>query len=183
MEGAPRGRPAEQTSSKPAGPTPLDEAPWRAGLERRQRLTVEHLALEDGRSERRVFRTQPTTKYHGQVPAFLAEVRSRITSGEHVLISAGSPGAVERLAELCREYDVPYRLGKLEQSTLGSRLAEEGTSATAGAVVLVQAPLQKAFRCRRRGWCFTAQLTCSKHCPRRRGKGQRRRVSIATFRI
>ncbi len=135
----------EQISSKPAGPTPLYEAAWRAGLERRQRLTVEHLALEDGRSERRVLRTQPTTKYHGQVPAFLAEVRSRVTSGEHVLISAGSAGELERLADLCREYDVPYRLAKLEQSTLGSRLAEEGTSASAGAVVLVQAPLAEGF--------------------------------------
>jgi len=66
-------------------------------------------------------------------------------SGEEVLIAAASAGELERLADLCREYDVPYRLGELEQSATGARLVEEVTSGSAPAAVLLRAPLPEGF--------------------------------------
>src|SRR5260370_25536910 len=50
-----------------------------------------------------------------------------------------------RLADLSREYDVPYRLGELEQSATGARLVEEVTSGSAPAAVLLRAPLSEGF--------------------------------------
>ena len=53
--------------------------------------------------------TQPTTRYHGNVAAFMAEVRSRLGAGEHVMVSAASTGELERFADICHEYELPYQ--------------------------------------------------------------------------
>ncbi len=53
--------------------------------------------------------TQSTTRYHGNVPAFMAEARERITAGDRVLLAAGNLGELERFVDLCHEYEVPYR--------------------------------------------------------------------------
>ena len=87
---------------------------------------------------------QPTTRYHGQVPAFLAEVRGRVAAGEQVLIAAASGGELERLSDLCREYDVPYRLGEFDQSPSRADIVEESVSG-GSAAVLVRAPLPEGF--------------------------------------
>lgn len=87
-------------------------------------------------------RTQPTTRYHGNVAAFMAEVRGRVAAGEHVLLSAASTGELERFADICREYELPYRLGELEDDATVTRLAEESTGTGAG-VALVKAPLSE----------------------------------------
>jgi transcription-repair coupling factor (superfamily II helicase) len=126
-------------------PRLLGEQEWRAGLGRCQRLALEHLALWQGEVQPRTLVVQPTTRYHGQVGAFLAEVRGRIASGEEVLIGASTIGELERLADLCREYEVPYRLGELEQSAAGARLTEEGASVASAAAVLLRAPLREGF--------------------------------------
>ena len=54
--------------------------------------------------------TQSTTRYHGNVPAFMAEARGRIAAGDRVLLAAGSLGELERYVDLCHEYEMPYRL-------------------------------------------------------------------------
>ena len=90
-----------------------------------------------------VLRTQPTTRYHGNVAVFMAEVRGRVTSGEHVLISAASTGELERFADICHEYELPYRLGELEEDVTVTRLAEEGSGGSVPAVTLVKAPLSE----------------------------------------
>jgi transcription-repair coupling factor (superfamily II helicase) len=87
--------------------------------------------------------TQPTTRYHGNVAAFMAEVRGRVTAGEHVLLSAASTGELERFADICHEYELPYRLGELEDDATVTRLAEEGSSGTGAGVALVKAPLNE----------------------------------------
>ncbi len=91
----------------------------------------------------RTLRTQPTTRYHGNVSAFMTEVRGRVAAGEHVLLSAASTGELERFADICHEYELPYRLGELEDDATVTRLAEEGSSGTGAGVALVKAPLNE----------------------------------------
>ena len=128
-----------------SNPFVLPEEQWKRALERRQRLNLEELALRRGEQEPRTLKVQPTSRYHGQIQAFLTEVRGRLSAREEVLISAASSGELERLADLCREYDVPYRLGELEQSVTGARLMEEVTAGSAPAAVLLRAPVTQGF--------------------------------------
>jgi len=128
-----------------AGPLVLPEDRWKEALEYQQRLSLEELALQRDGREPRTLVVQPTARYHGQIQAFLDEIRGRLSSGEEVLVAAASSGELERLADLCREYDVPYRLGELEQSATGARLVEEVTSGSAPAAVLLRAPLAEGF--------------------------------------
>jgi transcription-repair coupling factor (superfamily II helicase) len=107
------------------------------------RTSPRNLATEPGLSGAGVLRTQPTTHYRGNVAAFMAEVRGRVTSGEHVLISAASTGELERFADICHEYELPYRLGELEEDVTVTRLAEEGSSGSGPGVTLVKAPLSE----------------------------------------
>lgn len=152
-----RGRLGDATSLKAQGPALLEEPAllgepalleeknWRSGLANCQRLALGELALQVGGIEPRVLGVQPITRYHGQIAAFLAEVRGRLASGEQVLIGAATTGDLERLADLSREYEVPYRLGEIEQSAAGVRLTEEGGPSSSAAVVLVRAPLTEGF--------------------------------------
>lgn len=128
-----------------ANPLVLPEEQWKKALERRQRLNLEELALRRGEQEPRTVKVQPTSRYHGQIQAFWAEVRGRLSAGEEVLISAASSGELERLADLCREYEVPYRLGELEQSATGARLMDEVTAGSAPGAVLLRAPITQGF--------------------------------------
>jgi transcription-repair coupling factor (superfamily II helicase) len=128
-----------------AGPFILPEDRWKKAFETRQRLGLEELALHRDGREPRTLKVQPTAHYHGQIQAFLGEIRARLGAGEEVLIAAASSGELERLADLCREYDVPYRLGELEQSATGARLVEEVTSGNVPAAVLLRAPLPEGI--------------------------------------
>ena len=94
-----------------------------------------------GRRRGFTLQTQPTTRYHGNVAAFMAEVRSRLAAGEKVMVSAASTGELERFADICHEYELPYRLGELEENVTVTRLAEEASGSSAPAMVLVKAPL------------------------------------------
>ena len=138
---------ADSASLTPSdtGPFVLPEEQWKDALESRQQLSLTELALHRENGEPRTLKVQPTAHYHGQIQAFLGEVRGRLSAGEEVLIAAASSGELERLADLCREYDVPYRLGELEQSATGARLVEEVTSGSAPAAVLLRAPLPEGF--------------------------------------
>ncbi|MFZ0636082.1 MAG: transcription-repair coupling factor [Candidatus Acidiferrales bacterium] len=115
---------------------------WSAEIERRARLQLEHLAIE-GNAATMVLPSQPTMRYHGNIPAFMAEVRSRVQNGEQVMVSAGSTGEMERLADLCHENELPYRLGETDESATGTRLAEESSGGTTPALVLIKAPLSE----------------------------------------
>jgi transcription-repair coupling factor (superfamily II helicase) len=55
--------------------------------------------------------SQPTTRFHGSVPAMVEEVKKLSGEGKRVLFAAGSSGEVERIADLFSEYGVPFRLG------------------------------------------------------------------------
>ena len=119
----------------------FSEEEWALARELSPRLALEYLGVEGEDITPLALQTQPTTLYHGNVAAFITEVRGRLGAGEHVMVSAASTGELERLADICHEYDLPYRLGELEENATVTRLAEEGSVAAAPAMVLVKAPL------------------------------------------
>ncbi|HET7185561.1 MAG TPA: transcription-repair coupling factor [Terriglobales bacterium] len=55
--------------------------------------------------------SQPTTRFHGSVPAMVDEVKKLSAAGKRVLFAAASSGEVERIADLFSEYGVTFRLG------------------------------------------------------------------------
>jgi transcription-repair coupling factor (superfamily II helicase) len=113
---------------------------WKQHLSRHARLELEHLGVAREEIETRTIQTQATARYHGNVPAFMAEARGRIAAGERVLLAAGNLGELERYVDLCHEYEVPYRLGEIEESATGARLAEDSTAGSVPAIVLCRAP-------------------------------------------
>ncbi|MCU1283708.1 MAG: transcription-repair coupling factor (mfd) [Acidobacteriales bacterium] len=68
------------------------------------------------------FRSQPTMKFHGSVPAMVEEVKKLSAAGERVIFAAPNMGEVERLADIFSEYGVHFRLG--------SRTPKAGSSET-----------------------------------------------------
>jgi transcription-repair coupling factor (superfamily II helicase) len=117
---------------------------WSLALQLFPALSLEHLELSpEGSSVVRALRTQPTARYHGNVSAFMAEAKGRLAAGEQVMVSAASTGELERYADICHEYELPYRLGELEENVTVTRLAEESSGGTTAAMVLVKAPLSE----------------------------------------
>ena len=57
------------------------------------------------------FLSQPTTRFHGSVPALVEEINKLTGESRRVMVCAGSAGEVERLADVFSEYNVPFRLG------------------------------------------------------------------------
>jgi transcription-repair coupling factor (superfamily II helicase) len=134
----------------------FDDEEWNLALQMAPRLAIEHLAVEaaesgngtsaaghDGAGATRTLHTQPTTRYHGNVAAFIAEARNRIAAGENVMVSAASTGELERFADICHEFELPYRMGELEENATVTRLAEEGSNAPGSAMLLTKAPLSE----------------------------------------
>ncbi|HEX3437900.1 MAG TPA: transcription-repair coupling factor [Pseudacidobacterium sp.] len=57
------------------------------------------------------FASRPTLRFHGSIPAFIEQVRTLMQQETRMLLAAPNQGEVERLANLLREYEIPYRLG------------------------------------------------------------------------
>jgi transcription-repair coupling factor (superfamily II helicase) len=132
---------AEDPRAEAPGRYVLGEDEWSLALQLFPRLAVEQLAIGQPGAAPLTLQTQPTTRYHGNVPAFISEVRGRLGVGDQVMVTAASTGELERFADICHEYELPYRIGELEESTTVTRLAEEGTSGSMPAMVLAKAPL------------------------------------------
>ncbi len=134
---------AEDPRAEPAARYILSDEEWSLARELFPRLSIEHLAVASAGSDPFALHTQPTTRYHGNVSAFMTDVRGRLASGEQAIVSAASTGEMERFADICREYELPYRIGELEENVTVTRLAEEGTGGSVPAMVLVKAPLSE----------------------------------------
>ena len=149
----------------------FNDEEWTLALQLFPRLGVEQLSLlpHGDATPVRTLQTQPTTRYHGNVQAFMAEVRGRLSSGEHVMVSAASTGEMERFADICNEYELPYRLGELEESVTVSRLAQEESGSSAPGMILVKAPLDEGviFTDARLVVCGNADLFESLPAPQR----------------
>ncbi len=122
----------------------LDDGEWQAALGKTRRLELAQLDL--GAEPGMAVSCQPTARYHGNVAAFMGELRGRLDAGEAVVVSGASTGDLERIVDLCHEYELPYRFGELEHSATGTRLAEVETADAAGTVVLAKVPISEGVR-------------------------------------
>jgi len=143
----------------------LSETEWEAVLQTAQQLVMERLALamaetsyrsgkkpgatateipEVAETAQNSVLCQATARYHGNVSAFLNEARGRLKAGEQVLVSSATVGETERLAEILRDADVPYRVGETSDLPGASRAGDEipgAGSAFLPAVTLLRTPL------------------------------------------
>jgi transcription-repair coupling factor (superfamily II helicase) len=133
----------ESPVSEPPNRFLFDEEEWSLAMQLAPRLGVEHLGVAAEDTPQRTLQTQPTTRYHGNVAAFMSEVREKLSTGEQVMVSAATNGELERLADICHEYEVPYRLGELEESVTVSRLAEESHGGNVPGMILIKAPISE----------------------------------------
>src|SRR5260370_247545 len=67
----------------------------------------------------------------------MGDVKSQLTAGGTVFLTAASTGEIERFADICREYEVPYVLGESEDAAAG--FTAEGAQESA-AMLLIRAP-------------------------------------------
>ena len=133
----------ESPVSEPPNRFLFDEEEWSLAMQLAPRLGVEHLGVAAEDTPQRTLQTQPTTRYHGNVAAFMSEVREKLSTGEQVMVSAATNGELERLADICHEYEVPYRLGELEENVTVSRLAEESHGGNVPGMILIKAPISE----------------------------------------
>jgi transcription-repair coupling factor (superfamily II helicase) len=57
------------------------------------------------------FASRPTLRFHGSIPALIEQLKTLMEQSVHMLLAVPNQGEVERLANLLREYGLPYRLG------------------------------------------------------------------------
>ena len=111
---------------------------WERAAAKTSRVELEQLHLStDGGHQRFELSSRPSTRYHGDVAACFAEVKAQLASGNKVYLTTASLGELERYADICREYEVPYVLGETEEAATGFT-AETATESAA--LVLVRAP-------------------------------------------
>jgi len=110
---------------------------WERALARTSRIELERLALAQNGGKRFELVARPSTRFHGDVVACLGDVKSQLASGGTVILTAASTGELERYADICREYEVPYVLGESEEAASG--FTAENASENA-ALLLVRAP-------------------------------------------
>ncbi len=93
---------------------------------------VEHLGITRGGDENAIaFLSQPSPRFHGQVPAMLEEVQKITKDGKRVLLAVPNIGEVERLADVFTEYNVSFKLGS---RTRGGESYADETSYFAGEI-------------------------------------------------
>ena len=100
-------------------------------------VELERLGLVADEAARFHLASRPSTRFHGAVVACVEDVKSQLAGGGTVFLTAASTGELERFADICREYEVPYVLGESESAAAG--FTAESASESAG-LVLVRAP-------------------------------------------
>jgi transcription-repair coupling factor (superfamily II helicase) len=115
----------------------LSEQEFAAALEKTSQIQIEQLALEIGSPHQFELSSRPSARFHGDVVACMTAVKSQLASGGTVFLTAASTGEIERFADICREYEVPYVLGESEDAAAG--FTAEGAHESA-AMLLIRAP-------------------------------------------
>lgn len=132
-----------QRLSTPDRPAPIEPeknyATWdelKALLTNRTQISFQELDVLAGGPKEKVERfqisTRPSLTFGGNMPVAVGEARNLIEAGNRVAFFANSIGEVERLADVLREYSMPYQLGLESSSGVRPSLAER--SYHAGAV-------------------------------------------------
>ncbi len=68
--------------------------------------------------------TRPSMAFHGSMQVAVAEAKTLVEHGNRVAFFAGSNGELERLADILREYSVPFQLGLAPNEAASPYLAE-----------------------------------------------------------
>ena len=68
--------------------------------------------------------TRPTMAFHGSMQVAVAETKNMVEHGYRVAFFAPSNGELERLADILREYSVPFQLGLAPNEAASPYLAE-----------------------------------------------------------
>ena len=108
-----------------------------AALEKTSQIHLEQLGLSLGAPSAFEVSSRPCARFHGDVVACMSEVKSQLAAGGKVFLTAASTGELERLADIAREYEVPYVLGESEDAAAGFTAAGAHESA---ALLLIRAP-------------------------------------------
>jgi transcription-repair coupling factor (superfamily II helicase) len=114
-----------------------NEESWEKAVNKTSRIELEQLNLAQSGGKRFDLIARPSTRFHGDVVACLGDIRSQIAGGGTVFLTAASTGELERYADICREYEVPYVLGETEEAAAG--FTAESASETAR-LLLMRAP-------------------------------------------
>ena len=115
----------------------LNEEEFGSALAKTSQAHFEQLAVNIGSAPQFELSSRPSPRFHGDVVACMAAVKAQLASGGKVFLAAASTGELERLADISREYDVPYVLGESENAAAG--FTAEGAMETAG-LLLIRAP-------------------------------------------
>jgi transcription-repair coupling factor (superfamily II helicase) len=124
-------------NSPPASYYFLSEEQLAAALGKTSQVHLEQLALAIGSTPQFELSSRPSPRFHGDVVACMGDVKSQLASGGRVFLAAASTGEIERFADICREYEVPYVLGESEDAAAG--FTAEGAEESAG-LLLIRAP-------------------------------------------
>src|SRR5690242_16451589 len=108
-----------------------------AALGKTSQIYLEQLALSIGSTPQFEISSRPSPRFHGDVVACMGDVKSQLAAGGRVFLTAASTGEIERFADICREYEVPYVLGESEEAAAG--FTAEGAQESAG-MLLIRAP-------------------------------------------
>jgi transcription-repair coupling factor (superfamily II helicase) len=73
------------------------------------------------------FTSRPTLRFHGSIPALIEQIRNLMNQEVRTLLVAPNQGEVERLANLLREYELPYRLGSRIQHAGSENIYDESS--------------------------------------------------------
>jgi transcription-repair coupling factor (superfamily II helicase) len=106
-------------------------------LEKASQIHIEQLGLGIASTLHHALSSRPSPRYHGDVVACMTHVKSQLASGGRIFLTAASTGEIERFADICREYEVPYVLGESEDAAAG--FTAEGAQESAG-MLLIRAP-------------------------------------------
>jgi transcription-repair coupling factor (superfamily II helicase) len=115
----------------------LNEEEFAAALAKTSQAHLEQLAVNIGSAPQFELSSRPSSRFHGDVVACMGDVKAQLASGGKVFLTAASTGELERLADVSREYEVPYVLGESESAAAG--FTAEGALETAG-LLLIRAP-------------------------------------------
>ncbi|MBV8846115.1 MAG: transcription-repair coupling factor, partial [Bryobacterales bacterium] len=96
-------------------------APFESALESRARLDVRELDLDSSHPH---IGTRPSLAFHGNMQVAVAEARTMVEQGYRVAFFAPTNGELERLADILREYSVPFQLGLAPNEAASPYLAE-----------------------------------------------------------
>ena len=126
-----------QANSPPTSHYFWSEEQIAAALGKNSQIHLEQLSLGIGATPRFEISSRPSARFHGNVVACMSDVKSQLASGGRVFLTAASTGEIERFADICREYELPYVLGESEEAAAG--FTAESAQESAG-MLLIRAP-------------------------------------------